>query len=46
MSNLWMNWRFGAWHFQIRRDRPWFSFAKNEYHVEHPPAAWFERYTV
>ncbi len=44
MSNCFINWRFGSWHFQILRDRPWVSFHRNYYHVEHPPSKWFERY--
>lgn len=44
MSNLWLNWRFGARHLQIGR---WFesvSFRVNTYHLTNKPKCWFERY--
>ena len=44
MSNLWINWRFGAWHLQIGPDRPHFVFARNRYWLKHKPPCWFERY--
>ena len=31
MSNLWINWRFGAWHLQIGPDAPRIRFVRNEY---------------
>jgi hypothetical protein len=34
MSNLIVNVRFGLWHFQIRRDRPWFGLSRNDYHAK------------
>lgn len=44
MSNLWINWRFGAWHLQIGPDRPMFRFVRNDYWLENKPSCWFERY--
>jgi hypothetical protein len=34
MSNLWINWRFWYWHFQVHRDRPWVTFGRNEWRWE------------
>ena len=34
MSNLWINIRFGAYHLQVGRDRPWVSWSFNEYHAK------------
>ena len=31
MSNLWINWRFWYWHFQVGPDRPFVSFSFNPY---------------
>ncbi len=42
MSNLWINWRFGARHLQIGPDG--IRFKVNAYWLEHKPARWFERY--
>jgi hypothetical protein len=44
MSNLWINWRFGAWHLQIGPDRPFIAIAFNPYHYKNPESPWFERY--
>lgn len=44
MSNLYINWRFGARHLQIGRDRPWVTFSVNPFWVENKPAKWFEVY--
>ena len=44
MSNLWINWRFGAWHLQIGPDAPRIRFVKNEYWDENKYPCWFERY--
>ena len=44
MSNLWINWRFGAWHLQIGPDAPYVRVSKNNYWTEHTPPCWFERY--
>ena len=43
MSNLWLNLRFGTWHLQCG-DPHWWSvrIRQNPYHVEHPPATFFE----
>jgi hypothetical protein len=42
MSNLWINWRFGARHLQIGLDRPFITFRINPYWVKHKPTKWFE----
>ena len=34
MSNLWVNIRFGAYHFQVSRDRPWVTWTFNEVHAK------------
>jgi hypothetical protein len=44
MSNLWINWRFGARHLQIGPDYPWITFGINEFHVINKPTKWFEKY--
>lgn len=44
MSNLWINWRFGAWHLQAGPDRPFIRFSRNRYHIDNPPKAWFQAY--
>lgn len=45
MSNLWLNWRFWYWHFQISRDRPWIIFGVNPYRWERGlRSPWFERH--
>ena len=44
MSNLWINWRFGAWHLQLGPDRPRLRFVRNDYWLEHKPEKWFEAY--
>jgi hypothetical protein len=44
MSDLILNWRFGVWHFQIGRNAPHIRINKNQYHIDNPPACWFERY--
>jgi hypothetical protein len=44
MSNLWINWRFGAWHLQIGPDAPRIRFVRNEYWDENKYPCWFERY--
>lgn len=44
MSDTWINWRFGARHFQVGR---WFSFVRlrvNPYHIDNQPEKWFEAY--
>ena len=42
MNDLWINWRFGTRHLQIGPRG--ISFAVNPYHIDNPPACWFERY--
>ena len=42
MSNLWINWRFGARHLQIGPDCPWVTFRVNPFWVENKPTKWFE----
>ena len=42
MSNLWINWRFGAWHLQICPDGV--AFKRNGYWINNKPKRWFERY--
>lgn len=32
MSNLFLNIRFGSWHFQVMRDGPWVSISHNPIH--------------
>lgn len=44
MSDCIINWRFGAWHFQIHRNSPHFTFTKNDYWINNKPPCWFERY--
>jgi len=45
MSNLWFNIRFGVRHFQLSRD--WkITFRVNPFHLDYPPAQWFEVYCV
>jgi len=48
VSNCVLNWRFGEWHFQIVRDRPFVRFSHNPYQAElrriAPGWRWFERY--
>lgn len=44
MSDCIINWRFGARHFQIKRNSPYVRISKNYYHIENPPETWFERY--
>lgn len=44
MSNLWINWRFGAWHLQIGPDRPRLRFVRNSHWLTHKPEKWFEAY--
>lgn len=34
MSNLILNIRFGEWHFQVMRDRPWVRISHNPYQAE------------
>ncbi|PWJ81565.1 hypothetical protein C7441_11097 [Pseudaminobacter salicylatoxidans] len=50
MSNCLVNIRFGEWHFQIVRDRPWVSLGHNPYHAiqrRHDPKwRWFEVYDL
>jgi hypothetical protein len=45
MSNLLLNIRFGSWHFQVRRDRPWVAISHNPYHDtarSEPGWRWFQ----
>ena len=42
MSDLWINWRFGARHLQIGPRGV--SFRVNGYWLDHKPPTWFERY--
>ena len=44
MSDCIINWRFGAWHFQIHRNSPYITFTKNDYWINNKPPCWFERY--
>jgi hypothetical protein len=44
MSNTIINWRFGRYHFQILRDRPWVRLSRNPYWDENKPTPWFKRY--
>lgn len=44
MNNLWINWRFGTWHLQIGRDRPFVAFRQNGFWLTNKPAKWFEAY--
>jgi len=45
MSNLLFNIRFGSYHWQVRRDRPWFSISHNPVHDERGPGfKWFMVY--
>ena len=47
MSNLWVNIRFGAYHFQVGRDRPWITIMYNDYHsmkTRGPNFKWFAIY--
>jgi hypothetical protein len=43
MSDLILNWRFGARHFQIHKNAPYITFRVNTYWIEHKPPSWFER---
>lgn len=46
MSNLLLNIRFGTWHFQVCRDRPWIAFRRNPFQDKlrqsDPTWRWFE----
>ena len=42
MSNLWINWRFGARHLQIGPDGV--TFKINDFWLKNKPPCWFERY--
>ena len=42
VSDLWINWRFGAWHLQIGPEGVRFSV--NRYWINNKPPCWFERY--
>ena len=46
MTNLLLNIRFGSWHFQVRRDRPWVSVSHNPYQDKarrtDPAWRWFQ----
>ena len=46
MSSLWLNIRFGSWHFQVQPDRPMIRISHNSYHdqarVNDPDWKWFE----
>jgi hypothetical protein len=48
MSNAIINVRFGSWHFQVLRDRPFVRISRNAYHdtarVSDPQWRWFEVY--
>jgi hypothetical protein len=44
MSNAIINWRFGKYHFQILRDRPYIRFSRNPYFDHVPYKTWFEAY--
>jgi len=47
MSNSIINVRFGSWHFQLLRDRPYVDVTRNAYHDEarkEPGWRWFEIY--
>lgn len=43
MSDCIINWRFGAYHFQIHRNRPYITFEQNPYWIKNKPPCWFER---
>lgn len=42
MSNLLLNWRFGARHLQIHRGKPWVTFTVNPWWLKNKPEKWFE----
>lgn len=45
MSDLFINWRFGVRHLQIRlHSSPYISFDINDYYIKNPPKKWFEIY--
>ena len=47
MSNLILNIRFGEYHFQIRRDRPWVRWSHNHHQFiarQKPGWKWFQVY--
>ena len=45
MSNNWINWRFGCWHLHVGPDERFLiRISKNQFHIDNPPAKWFERY--
>jgi len=47
MSNAILNVRFGSWHWQILRDRPFIRISRNPYHDEarrNSSWSWFEIY--
>ena len=45
MSNQYINIRFGKWHLQVMRDRPYISFRLNTYWNEYEYTKWFCVYT-
>lgn len=49
MGNDWVNIRFGSWHLQVLRDRPYLHFGRNPYHDDarwfDPDWSWFKVYT-
>ena len=40
MTNLLLNIRFGSWHFQVRRDRPWVSVNPYQDKARRTDPAW------
>jgi len=42
MSDLWINWRFGTRHLQVKPSWPFVTFRVNPWWVRHPPEKWFE----
>jgi hypothetical protein len=42
MSDLWINWRFGTRHLQVKPNWPFVTFRVNPWWVSNPPEKWFE----
>lgn len=44
MGNTYFNIRFGKWHWQVLRDKPWVRISRNDYWDYHPMTQWLEVY--